>query len=238
MRTVSLVRQGLVATAFCLLAVCGYAQERPDFSGTWMPDRGNPASRGFPRSGWAYTDYGKQLQDAYTAEFDPIRDESSFFCVQPGMPESMAQFAPFPMEVIQREQDITIFFEAWSQYRKIWMEDHPHPEPVLNSRMGYSVGHWEGDTLVVEGSYLSERLMGRTLMSDQATFTERLSVRNGDDGLRRLYSELVFTDPVIYTEPVQVTGVWVESPDTPILEYICSETLYEEHLQRVRDSRN
>lgn len=232
------IKQLAIVICAGLFVLPVFAQEHPDFSGHYMPARGNPAFKSFPRQGWPYTEYGQQLQDAFRAEFDPDKDESSFYCVQPGMPVSMAQVAPFPIEVIHRDKDVTIFFEAWSQYRKIWMADHPHPEPVLASRMGYSEARWEGDTLVVEGSYLSERTMGRTLMSDQATFTERLHVETGADGQRLLYSELVFVDPVIYTQPIEVTGIWVESPDTPVLEYVCSETLYEEHLERVRASRD
>jgi hypothetical protein len=226
-------------TAGCLLLVSltAVAQERPDFSGTWMPDRSPGSNKGFPRSGWNYTEYGQQLQDAFTAEFDPDKDESSFFCVQPGMPMTMAQAPPFPLEVIQRDHDITLFFEAWSQYRKIYIDGYQHPEPILASRMGYSLGKWEGDTLVIEGNFLSERTMGRSLMSEEATFVERLHMETGADGKRRLISDIVFTDPVIYAEPIEMRGTWIDSPETPIMEYSCADELYEDHLERVRQSR-
>jgi hypothetical protein len=223
------------SVALLLLPMLAGAQERPDFSGTWMPERSAELGwKGFPRDGWPYTEYGQQLQDEYQAVFDPTKDDPSFFCVQPGMPESMAQFAPFPLEIIQRDNDVTMFFEAWSQYRKIWMDGFDRPEPILNSRMGYSVGHWEGEQLVIETTYLSERTVGRSLMSNEASFTERLYVTEGSDGRRRLISDIVFTDPVMYREPINQRGVWVDSPNTPILEYVCSEGIYAEHLEEVR----
>jgi hypothetical protein len=220
------------------LPLAGFSQSHPDFSGIWMPDR-TPGydARAFPRADWPYTGQGAQWQDAFQAEFNPIEDDPAFFCVQPGMPSSMTPAAPFPVEVIQREQDLTLFFEAWSQYRKIHIDGFPRPEPVLHTRMGYAVGHWEGETLVVQGSHLAEQQMGRTLMSDQATFVERLHVETGTDGKRRLISDITFTDPMIYREPIQMRGVWIDSPETAIMEYSCSDEIYQQHLERVRSSR-
>jgi hypothetical protein len=75
------------------------------------------------------------------------------------------------------------------------------------------------------------------LMSDQATFVERLHVETGTDGKRRLISDITFTDPVIYREPIQMRGVWIDSPETAIMEYSCSDEIYQQHLERVRSSR-
>ena len=208
-----------------------------DFSGTWMPAQGPGLTQGFPRSDWPFTEKGQQLYDAFTAEFNPIEDDSAFFCVWPGMPMSMAAAAPFPMEVIQRDHDITIFFEAWGQYRKIYIEGYDRPEPILPSRMGYSVGEWQGETLVVNTHMLSERTQGRSLMSENATIIERLSIEEGPNGVRRLVSDIVFSDPDIYREDIHVRGVWNDSPGTPIMEYVCTEELYEQHLERVRASQ-
>lgn len=220
-----------------LVNMASAQSDPPDLSGTWMPAQGPGLTQGFPRNDWPFTAKGQEIHDAFTAEFDPIKDDPAFFCVPPGMPMSMAAAAPFPMEIIQREHDITLFFESWSQYRKIYIEGHDHPDPILHSRMGYSVGHWEGDTLVVETDMLSERTQGRSLMSENAEFTERIRVETLEDGTRRLIDEIVFTDPEIYSEDIHVRGVWNESPDTPIMEYVCTEELYQQHLDRVRGTR-
>jgi hypothetical protein len=103
--------------------------------------------------------------------------------------------------------------------------------------MGYSVAHWEDDTLAVETSYLAERTLGRSLMSDEASFTERLHVETGKDGKRRLISDIVYTDPVMYKVPIVMRGVWIESPDIAIMEYSCTDQLYDQHLEQVRQSR-
>lgn len=213
------------------------SQSHPDFSGVYMPNRGREFPRiPFPRADIPYTEYGQEIKDAYLAEFNSEKDDPAFFCVPPGMPLYMAPGASFPLEVIQREHDITMFFEAYSQYRKIYIEGYPRPEPILHTKMGYSVGHWEGDSLVIETTYLAERTMGRTITSDEATFTERLHVEVGTDGKRRLLSEIVFTDPVIYTEPITMRGSWLETPELPIMEYSCTDAIYDEHIQSVREA--
>lgn len=204
-----------------------------DFSGTWMPVRGEGGTVGFPREEWPFTERGQQLREAFTTQYNPDEDDPAFFCVQPGMPMSMAPAAPFPLEIIHREKDLTLFFEAWSQYRKIWMADHDHPEAYLETRMGHSVARWEGDTLVVETDNFKPRTHGRSLMSEEARLVERISLDTRDDGSRVLIDEMTFSDPQIYTEDIYVRGVWEESPDTPILEYVCTEELYEQHLERV-----
>jgi hypothetical protein len=220
------------------LSAASLAQEPPDFSGIWMPDR-SPGynAKAFPRANWPYTALGQQLQDSYVAAFDPVKDDPAFFCVPPGMPMSMSPAAPFPLEIIQRDQDLTLFFEAWSQYRKIYLDGHDRPEPLLNSRMGYSVAHWEGEVLVIETSYLAGQTMGRSLMSEQAGFTERLHLETGADGKRRLISDIEFRDPAIYTETIPVRGVWIEAPDTAIMEYVCTDEIYSQHLERARATK-
>lgn len=226
----------LLLTAVALSAAGGtQAGERPDLSGLWVP-LGGEGSIEWPDEP-PYTEWGQARWDAYAGEFDPVVDDPSRFCVPPGMPRSMTRPPTFPIEVIQRPHDITMFLEAWSQYRKIHMEGHDRPPPVLPSRMGYSVGRWEGDTLVIETTHLSERLQGQILMSEQARIEERIRLVANEDGEKRLVNDVVFTDPQTYTEPVVTRGVWAWSPDTPVMEYVCSHEIYELHLQALREQR-
>ena len=53
------------------------------------------------------------------------------------------------------------------------------------------------------------------------------------DGVEQKYltNEMVLTDEKLYTEPVRITGSLRYSPDTPIMEYSCSESIYDEYLQ-------
>ena len=119
-------------------------------------------------------------------------------------------------------------------YRKIFMADSAPPVPVLPSAMGYSVAHWEGDTLVVETSNLKQYpYMTRQATSDAARVVERLRLEERDvDGQKTKFivNELVLTDPKVYTAPIKITGTLRHRPDLQPLEYTCTDALWDEYL--------
>ena len=202
-----------------------------------MPSRDFSRVKGFPMKDLPYTDWARRYYDAFISIYDPDRDQPAFICVPPGMPVTMSMVAPFPLEVIQRKSDITMFFEAYFQYRKIYLEGFPRPDPVLPTNMGYSVGHWEGDTLVVETTNLAERTQGTTIISDQARIEERIRLEQDDKGNKTLVDHYTLIDPKAYNKNIDMTGVWVSSPDTPILEYVCTNEIYQQYLERVKPER-
>ena len=210
----------------------------PDLNGLWMavgrsPGEGSVQPIRFPTLP-PYTELGQQRWDAYVAEFDPVVDDPAKFCVHPGMPGSMIGTPTFPMEMFHRPNDLTMMIEAYYQYRKIYIEGHDRPEPILPTRMGYSVGRWEGDVLVVETTHLSERTLGRILMSEDARITERMRVVTDVNGNRLLVDDITFVDPQMYTAPITMRGVWSHSPDTPIMEYVCSQNIFDEYIENKR----
>ncbi len=214
-----------------LLALAPLVYAEPDLNGLWFPGGGpgqNPKELPF-------TPLGKKLSDAYIASFK-IEDDPGGWCVSPGLPRSIWG-APFPVEVSQNKDFITMFWEGYFQYRKIYIEGRPRPDPILSTRMGYSVGHWEGDVLVVETTHLRESpYMRRLPNTENAKITERFTVENRKDAkgvtTRYLTDQMTLTDPTLYTQPVTVTSSLRWSPTTPIMEYSCSEEIYEKHLQQ------
>jgi hypothetical protein len=232
-------RIGIVrGIALLVLGSTAPAQDaaHPDFSGIYMPNQ--RLSKLLPFGDKPYTPWAKQYLDDFLAHYNPVSDEPSFFCVAPGMPLSMTMPAPFPLEIIQRPQDLTLFFEAYSQYRKIYIDGYPRPDLVLPTHMGYSVGHWEGDTLVVETTGLAELTVGSNIVSEEATITERMRIETDASGTRRLIDEIVYSDPKALTQTLTARGVWNASADTPILEYVCSQEIYDNYLERVRAEKS
>ncbi len=216
---------------FVLSSLSSAAYAEVDLNGVWFP-AGGPGGRNAAE--YPFNATAQKMFDDYVAAFD-TQDDPGGWCVVPGLPRSIWG-APFAIEIVQTEGFINMFWEGYWQYRKIYLEGHPRPEPILNTSMGYSVGHWEGDTLVVETSYLKEYpYMRRLPNTDTATVVERITVeeRPNAEGVMTKYlnNELTLTDERLYTAPYTVTGSLRWAPETSVLEYSCSESIYDDYLQ-------
>jgi hypothetical protein len=215
--------------AGALSAQPAHEAAHPDFSGLYFPGGG----RSQTPSQLPYNEAAKKLAAEYEAKFT-LDDDPGRYCIWPGMPRAIWG-APFTVEINQRAQDISIYWEGYGMYRKIYMADHNPPKPVLPSAMGHSVGHWEGDTLVVETTNLKPYpYMTRMATSSAAHVVERMhfeerTLRDGKTG-KFLVNELVVTDPKVYTEPVKITASLQARPDLSLIEYTCTDTLWDDYL--------
>jgi hypothetical protein len=146
-------------------------------------------------------------------------------CVQFGMPQAMLFSGGYPMEIIQRPEQVTVIFEAYSEVRRIFIEPHPYnTADEWPSLIGFSEGYWEGNTLVVTTSRLKEQLSGNFPHSEDAIITERYHMTMLEDGTPILVNEWTITDPAFYTEPVTRTREWKPLGDNRhLVEYACME---------------
>lgn len=229
----SSVLVGSVVMASFMLAAAGVAQEsagtqRPDFSGVWFPAGFGRRTPNPP----PYTEGAAKLAEEYEAQFS-IEDDPGKYCIWPGMPRA-PWGAPFAIEIFHRDQDLTIFWEGYGMYRKIYMADHNPPEAILPSAMGHSIAHWEGDTLVIETTNLKPYpYMTRFATTSDARVLERMRIEEREvDGEMHKYliDDITTTDPKLYTEPIHTHAEAEFRPDLHILEYTCSVSLWEEYL--------
>jgi hypothetical protein len=214
----------VVATAF---APCVAAAQHPDFSGLWFPGGRTQTPQRAP-----YTPAAQAAAAAYEKAFT-LDDDPGRYCIWPGMPRAVWG-APFTVEIQQRPQDLTIYWEGYGMYRKIYMADHNPPQPILPSAMGHSVAHWDGDALVVETTNLKPYpYMTRLATSSDAHVVERLHLEerevNGQKG-KFLVNEVVLTDPKVYTTPITITATLQQRPGLQLLEYTCTDTLWDDYL--------
>ena len=204
------------------------AQAHPDFSGLYFPFRERSQT---PRE-LPYTAAAKKLVEQYQAKFT-LDDDPGRYCIWPGMPRAIWG-APFSVEINQRAQDVSIYWEGYGMYRKIYMADHNPPKQLIPSAMGHSVAHWEGETLVIETSQLKPYpYMSRMATSSAAKVVERLHMEERDlptGKAKVLVNELVLTDPKVYTEPVKIMATLQLRPDLSLIEYTCTDTLWDEYL--------
>jgi hypothetical protein len=185
---------------------------KPDFAGLWNgPGPANPPA---PRSlapgitqPWV-RDLIRQREE------DFFKDRPGFRCL-PGGPENVGGWK----RVLQTPSLIAILNDDLT-YRQIFMdgrtlESAPHP-----TWMGYSVGRWEGDTLVVDSFGFNDR----TWLSDQGlphTEALRMSERYQRPDFGNLQVHVTFTDPGAYTTPWSFTVNFALAVDTEMLETVC-----------------
>jgi hypothetical protein len=229
-----------VVLATSLMSVLGLAAERPDFTGVWTnPGRsalGGTTNTGGPAA-LPMTPTAKQRVDAYQALVSKTGDSPGGKCLGTGMPGSMLGSGGYPMEIIQRAEQITVIYEAHDEIRRIYFgERNAVQADRVPGRNGYSSGHWEADTLVVETDNLVDQVDQRTPHSDAATVVERYHLDGKDElGRRILVADMTMTDPAFYTAPVVLQKKWAQVPNGRLLPYECNEEGWRDRLAELAE---
>jgi hypothetical protein len=150
------------------------------------------------------------------------------------MPGSMLGSGGYPMEILQRPEQINITYEAHNEVRRVYLGDRIVPMvDRIPGRNGHSSGRWEGDTLVVETTHLVEQVDQQYAHSDQARIVERYRMTTGANGQKVLTAEMTLTDPVFYTEPVKAEKRWSFVPNGHLLPYECAEEGWHKRLEEL-----
>jgi hypothetical protein len=220
----------LLALATIALTGVGFAQtptaKTPDLTGVWTTYRA-PAGQGQGQGGGArgaqpelpLRPEARAKVQEYQRLIAGTGDTPGGYCLGTGMPGSMLGSGGYPMEIIQRPDQITIIYEAHNEIRRVYFGNRIIPEADrLSERNGYSTGRWEGDTLVVETTKLDEQVDQRYPHSDQARIVERytLSMENGQ---KVLTAQMIMTDPAFYTSPLSETKKWSIVPNGFLMTY-------------------
>jgi hypothetical protein len=149
-------------------------------------------------------------------------------CLPPGMPAMMGM--AYGMEILQTKDKITFFSELNDALRRVYLDGRkPQPKHLDDQTYaGYSTGHWEGDTLVVDTVALhpDSFIEGFTPHSDAMTVHER--IRFIGDGL--LEDRITVSDPKALTKPWETVRTYRRaSPGNDELrEFACAEGLTRE----------
>ncbi len=152
------------------------------------------------------------------AAFNPVTDIPTLNCAPKGMPAIMEQ--PYPMEIVDRGDSIVLRLEEYETLRAIHMGGIAAGADEPSSRLGYSVGRWEGETLVVETTRLNWPYFNTVgiPLSQQAQIVERFTPT--EDGSRLDYTMIV-TDAATFNEPVRLTKYWLALAGIEVQPYEC-----------------
>lgn len=159
----------------------------------------------------AQHDFSKELTQEYA-------------CTQPSVVLYMQ--APFPFEIHQTDELIVMKMEYFDMYRLIHLDGRKIPEDAPHSKSGYSVGHWEGDELVVETALISSgSFMNNGFNhSDNVRLTERFKL--SADG-STLFSTQVSEDPDVWEGKAARFMAWQKVPGEYVYPYECDPTFGE-----------
>ena len=188
---------------------------RPDLSGLWRLEPDANLKTLVQAAGvqlWA-----RERQEKY--EFELGRDDPNVHCLPQG-PRAAMSFG-FAAKILQTPGLIAILFEDLS-YRQIFMDGRDLPMDPNPTWMGYSVGRWEGDTLVVTSQGFTDRSL---LDFDGHPHTESLRVteRYRRVNFGRMDVQVTLEDPKTLDKPVTAPMHADFVPDTELLEYVCQE---------------
>jgi hypothetical protein len=208
----------------------------PDFSGTW--ERYPDPYAVFTENAFAQDptapDGGPKLKQPYASEYSefvkrkaeasrqgkPLMDASTR-CLPEGMPTIMG--AIYPIEILQTPKQIVVLAEFLTQTRRIYLnEEMPPEEDIFPGYNGYSVGHWEGETLVVQTIGVREDVQFYAIPhSEHMKITERIRLTGPDN----LENQITIDDPAFLAEPYKFTFGYRRAADYRIMEYICDNNV-------------
>ena len=214
-----------------------------DFTGVWMRVRG--ATNMTRQADDLLTPAGRRLFEANKPSFGPravppVRGNDPLGKCDPlGLTRNLfTEIAARGLEFVHLPDRVVEFFEYAHQYRTIWTDGRALPKDPDPRWMGYSVGRWDGDALVVDSIALDDRVwadMWGHPISSKARITERYR-RPAFDTLEL---QMTINDPDLYTRPwtsdVKVHRLQVEKAMDDRLETFCVPSEEENFNKAIRD---
>jgi len=211
------------AGTFCFFSCTDIGMERLN---KLLDDPGNDARPATELLREAKAFEGEYIKSLLTPEalkhypLDPLKDDPGYTRCEPwGLARQM--FAPHQFEVRRQGRDrLELRYGEWAAKRTVYMDGRSIPVHIKPSRLGYSVGRWDGDTLVIETSGVTADIFGvaadATLHSTGLRTVERYA-RSADGKTLMLTATL--EDIATFREALVLKKIWGWAPDQKIAAY-------------------
>jgi hypothetical protein len=205
---------------------------KPDFSGMWDNPK-EPGAKGaatvFDKAKMAPFVPGGEALFYEPRTGDPRHDEPRAFCMPSGFPSAF--LGPYPVQIIQTPQYLVMSTEFMNVTRIIPLDGRPHKTDIEPTFYGEPIGHWDGDTLVIDGRNYKRWSLDDYYYQNPKEYRMHSDAFHTIERLRRVDTDTIayeFTvdDPKIFTKPWSVQWQMKRHPEwekTGLYEMVCNE---------------
>jgi hypothetical protein len=188
----------------------------------------------------AMTAWGKAKFEATRPSYGPRSvapgegNDDVSTCEPMGYPRDLWEANLRPFEVIQTPDRVLVHMQYHDVWRTIWTDGRTLPKNPDPAWYGYSVGHWDGDTFVIESTGYDDRTWldhFGSPHSDQMVLVERFKRLDND----HLQLDMTLTDPKTYTAPWVADPIVFDRVKVAIFEEICAPSEESHFNERIRD---
>jgi len=197
------------------------ADGKPDLTGIWIadPPKVRDATVGLKPGEVSMTPWAQKIFDERkTGDLSATDPDAN--CLPQGVPKINS--TPVPFKIFQEPNAVVILYEAFGQFRQLFLDGRSLTKDPNPQWFGYSVAKWDGDTLVVDSSGFN----GKTWL-DQLGHPSTEALHVIERFHRRDFGHMDITstieDPGAYTKPWTFTQPELLLVDTELFEDICNE---------------
>ena len=209
------------------------ADGKPDFTGMWDNPKPTTGARGaatvFDRDRMAPFKPGGEALFYEPRTGDPRHDEPRAFCMPSGFPSAF--LGPYPVQLIQTPQYLVMVTEFMRVTRLIPLDGRPHQKDIEPTFYGEPIGHWEGDTLVIDATNYKRWSLDDWYYQNPKEYRMHTDAFHTIERLRRtdvntIAYEFTVDDPKIFTAPWTEHWEFKQHPEwekTGLYEMVCNE---------------